>query len=353
MIQHNHRELHFVVSWLSSAQRAWFERPGILPETPHLKRWLSRADRVGITLKATPSQAAFRYFDLNLRDSDPAPWAAITGAGEDASFDAGCWIRIDPVHLRPDMARLLLFAYPDVILSEAEAQGLAKTVASYLDDWGELRVLHPARWYLRLRDTTPLETTPLDRVMGQDIRHEMPTGMAGKAWRTRINEIQMALHEHTVNQAREAQGLPAVNSIWPWGWGVTPTVPNAAYDSVAANSPLIRGLARLAGITAIHSLDHGSWSEHLETPGRHLFWLDADNPRAAGDPAHWGEWIAALESRWIVPLAEALRRNRLDQVTLHTGNGQAWRVSSSSLRRFWRRPRSLSALLRFDAESSA
>jgi hypothetical protein len=41
-------------------------------------------------------------------------------------------------------------------------------------------------------------------------------------WRHAINEAQMVLHAHPVNQARQAAGQPVVNSLWPWGGGRLP-----------------------------------------------------------------------------------------------------------------------------------
>lgn len=56
-------------------------------------------------------------------------------------------------------------------------------------------------------------------LMGQDLGDWWPTAPAWRHWRKRVNEIQMAWHDHPINQMREQKGLPAINSVWLYGGG--------------------------------------------------------------------------------------------------------------------------------------
>ncbi len=337
MTRGNPCELILAAPGLAGAAPQWFERAGLVPETPQLSRLLARAQRHPSPLTTATSVSALTLFDL-VPGEMPPPWAALAQAGDAESVEPGLWLRLDPVHLRPDMAQLLLFTAPDVQLSGDEAHALAQTVAECLTDYGELRVLHPERWYLRLRDETALETVMPEHVVGRDVRDAMPSGAAGRSWRTRINEIQMRLFEHPVNAARETRGEPAINSVWPWGWGHTPAIPAAPYRSVTASAPVVRGLARLGAVAAVGSAGSlADWLALSPGPGRHLVWLAAENPRTAGEPEGWAAWLAGLEAHWFAPLAQALRERRLDGAVLHSGDGNAWRLTSGAVRRFWRR----------------
>src|SRR6185436_8180005 len=113
-----------------------------------------------------------------------------------------------------------------------------------------------------------------------------------------LTEIQMLLHSHAVNAAREARGEPAVNSLWFWGAGRLPGRVQGRWKSVTSDEPLALGLARLAGAAA-HALPESAdaWLEHPATDGRHLVILD---------PA-----VEALERDWFAPLAAALRAGRV------------------------------------------
>jgi hypothetical protein len=47
----------------------------------------------------------------------------------------------------------------------------------------------------------------------------LPAGDAMRPWRRLWMQIQMALHDHPVNQRRQTRGLPIVNAFWWWGGG--------------------------------------------------------------------------------------------------------------------------------------
>src|SRR5207237_10316211 len=83
----------------------------------------------------------------------------------------------------------------------------------------------------------------------------LPGGADCRAWQRWQVETQMLLHEHAVNQRREADGLSPVSSVWFWGNGrlsdvTTPTRP-LSYASAAVNQSgdLVRGFARHVGLS--------------------------------------------------------------------------------------------------------
>jgi hypothetical protein len=149
--------------------------------------------------------------------------------------------------------------------------------------------------------------------------------LPGAPWTALLTEIQMALHEHPVNEAREL----AVNSVWLWGAGVLPESAAGPWRSVSADDPLARGLARVAGMAARAAARSAEdWLADLPEDGRHLAVLEGA--------------AAELEAAWFAPLLTALRSGRLGMVTLHVpGAGLAVETTRSDLRRFWRRPRAV------------
>ena len=46
-------------------------------------------------------------------------------------------------------------------------------------------------------------------------------------WNQLLNEIQMFMHQHQINAQRVRRGLLPINSLWCWGAGVLPPVPDA------------------------------------------------------------------------------------------------------------------------------
>ncbi|MEJ2174241.1 MAG: hypothetical protein P8Y76_04885, partial [bacterium] len=175
---------------------------------------------------------------------------------------------------------------------------------------------------------------------------QRPDTEDAKRAHTLVNELQMLLHEHPVNVAREARGEPAVNSVWFWGAGALPSRVQGRWRSVSSNEPLAQGLARLSsarGLPLAASAD--SWLARAVEDGRHLVVLDALRvPNALRDVEAYLAGVQALEVRWFAPLLEALRTQRIGMLTLHAPDAtEALSIETvrADLRRFWRRPRAL------------
>jgi len=246
---------------------------------------------------------------------EPLPAGALTASAE------GFWLRADPVHLQLMRDRMVLI--PVAGLQATEAAQLVATLNRHFAGTHEFRCPYPDSWVVRTAPAA-IETLPTRDVAGRDVDAHLP----GAPWPVLLNEIQMALHEHPVNEARE---LP-VNSVWLWGPGELPGAVASEWRSMTANEPVALGLARLAGIT--HRAPPRTASAWLDTAmpqdGRHLVVLE-------GAPA-------ALEVDWFVPLLEALRSGRVGLLSIHVPDaGLSFEISRSDLRRFWRRARALAS----------
>ncbi|KAG0922065.1 hypothetical protein G6F31_020058 [Rhizopus arrhizus] len=67
--------------------------------------------------------------------------------------------------------------------------------------------LSPQRWRLRLPDGLRPQTASPQVVAGQRLNEWWRQDTETRPWRRLLNEIQMAWHEHPVNDARAARGL--------------------------------------------------------------------------------------------------------------------------------------------------
>lgn len=98
--------------------------------------------------------------------------------------------------------------------------------AWFADDGIELNLETPQRWLARGELFRDLVSASLDRVSGRDVAAWMPESPQARILHRLQSEMQMLLYTHPVNDARAAQGLPAVNSFWVSGAGaLPPTVP--------------------------------------------------------------------------------------------------------------------------------
>jgi len=267
------------------------------------------------------------------------PLAPITLAADGGVAGDAYWLRADPVHLRVMRDRIVLADSGSIELSCQEANALAAAIAQHFGPDLSPLPLHPQRWYLRFPDAPHLVTTPLSIAVGRDIDALLPQGDDAMRFRTELNELQMLLHEHPVNQAREARGELPVNSLWLWGGGKQPpshstTLPVYTHNAEAQALGAFCN-ARVQALPA--QLD----ARLLETDG--IVLLDALTLAGqVGDAYGWREALRELELDWFVPLRAMLRKigpqglRLIDPVSgkaLHLHPRDAWK--------FWRHPRSL------------
>lgn len=278
---------------------------------------------------------------------DDCPAGALTMLAEGGDPGDGWWMRADPVHLLQQREMLVLMPPPAIKVSAEEADALCSSLNRHFRDAFAIHPAAPERWCARLALEGRLDALAPLEAAGRNADAVLPRGDA-KRWHSLQNEIQMLLHGHPVNAAREARGERTINSLWLWGPGPLPAGLRCPWQTLVAADALARGLARAAGIrakTPPESAD--AWIAHLPADGRHLAVLDGLRiAHAFDDAAGWEEEVASLEAQWFAPLLAALRGGRIGMVTLHIPDGTESRsheVARSDLRKFWRRPRPLDA----------
>lgn len=306
------------------------------PRLPSLELLLAR----GRATEAAPSTAEAWLAEAFRLDGLPAGALTVLGAAEEPG--EGAWARADPVHLRLLRDRAVIVPGEALALSAEEGTALVASINRHFGERLEVRAAAPARWVARLAEPLELPAHPALALAGT----EASPGPADAL----LTEIQMVLHEHPVNEAREARGAPAVNSVWLWGSGTAPKSASARWHSIVADDPLARGLARAARLRSREGLSAATWLDRAPEEGRHLVVLDALRTAAAlGDAEAFGHAAQVLEEEWFAPLAAALRAGRIGMVTIHVpdaGRSLAVETVRGDLRRIWRRARPLSAWVR-------
>lgn len=305
---------------------------------PALERWLARADRVRRPEKG-PDELLANAYSL----ATPPPVAAVSLAAEEGRHE-GNWLRADPVHLRvgQDAVSLYHSAVLDVTRDEANAL-VAELQALFSGDGLEFRAPVPERWYVRVPEGELPATTPLDEALGRNIFGLLPQGKGRINWRSAITEAQMVFSGHTVNERREAQGLPAINSVWFWGGGVLPESLPKPYALIYADDPFARGLAIISG-ARVAALPRDAGGLDAVGPGETvLVVLDSLTAAARrGDREAWKAAAAKLDDDWFVELRGALDRFDAVRIILPARNDTL--VANVTARSRWRWLRSVKPL---------
>jgi hypothetical protein len=269
-------------------------------------------------------------------DWPSAPFALL---GEGIAPGDAFWAHAEPVHLRPDGDRVRAAGGSMLNLSDEEAKVLAATINAHFGDALSVE-LAGGRWYARLASPPSQATVPFRQL------DTVETRSASIEWHKVMNEVQMLLYEHPVNQAREAGGHAPVNGVWLWGGGRFSAANDPGLRAVFSSNPLARGLASAAGVRQARLPERFErWLEATDDDGVHLIVIDELSESVlSGDVQRWSSVLAGLEQRVFAPLLEGLRRGRLGMLTVHATGGDRLVQSEAiraDLRRFWRRSRPL------------
>jgi hypothetical protein len=299
---------------------------------PALERLIARGDAFMLEATDLPSCLAALFA---LPHGAPLPMAALSLLGDGIDPGSDDWLRLDPVHLRADRARLLLMPLPPGDITPAEADAMHDALAPLLAPAGhELVRGDPQRWYLRFGYTLDLRTEPPPRTAGTLDQEQLPQGHDGAPVRRLVTEAQMLLYALPMNEAREAQGRLSVNAVWPWGNGRLVALGPSRYSHACSDDPIVRGIARAAGAEAAPLPPDAE---------RLVATLPAASTLLAVCRAADGS-LAEVVQHWSAPLASLLRRGHIEElrlVLIGANRLLARRVSRNHLRRFWRRSRRL------------
>ncbi len=268
------------------------------------------------------------------------------GAGSDPG-DA-FWYCADPVHLRPDRDRLMLFGGEPVRLDDSERERVVEAFNDLFGNDGFTLVALGNALFLRV-ERPPAGSAPpphaTREVSGRYLDAFLPEGEEGREWRQLLNETQMLLHGQPFNAEREARGLLSVNGLWFWGGGRLPGAGGGSdLEACLTDDPVLAGLARQRGARvggAVERLSqirasHGDVAVH---------WSAADDALTGGDVEGWLAALQHFEQAWASEAESALAGGTWAEIRVYAGGDRGFRWTPGVRRRFWRRTRALKSWL--------
>jgi len=298
---------------------------------PALSKILARGRATALGVRPWETALLEAFGVARQRDWPLAPLSWLGEGGEGAE---GYWLHADPVHLRAERDALLLLDARHFALEADPARALVDALNTHFTPGG-VRFFAPAptRWYVRVDRVPNISTWPLRAAAGRSIDALLPYGSEALAWHRMVNELQMLLHAHAVNEMRESAGLPAINSVWFWGGGVLPAVASGRFIGVWGDDPLARGLAHAARLPCAPLPDGADqWLAQSEA-GKHVILLALPEVQSR-------EALLAAEQLWFAPLVRALKRRQLSALTLVAedgGTAARFELRAADLWKFWRR----------------
>jgi len=270
----------------------------------------------------------------------PGPLLA-TGLG--CELGERYWYCATPCHLRADRDRVLLQSGPDTVPDADEARALAEAFnALYRNDGLEL-VAVDGRWVLAAAQPLSIDPPDATAVNGRYLDDFLPAGADGAPWRAFLNETQMLLHGHPVNERRESDGRTAINGVWFWGGGARPAPFRLSARRLLADEPLWHGAVTLAGGESGPGVERLS---RVPTGEDALVqWDDAERALLEGDGGGWLSALADFERDWAREAESAIGNGTWQTVSFYFPPVAGVSISRGALRRFWRRRRPLAHYL--------
>jgi hypothetical protein len=283
------------------------------PALAHLLAGAGAPERTGDDLAA----ALASHYGIERQADWPLAPIRLAALGADPGADY--WLAADPVTLVAGRDDVRVAGVVDD-LDRAEADALLATLNAHFADDG-LRFVAPRPDALFVRAATPpaLTTRPPAAASSRPLRTLLPEGADADRWRRWQSEIQMLLHEHAVNVAREREGKAPANSLWlSCGGTLPPRRAGASSMRTFADAGIAIALAAHAGSPAL-ALPAGLGAALADAAGVERMVI------ALGSRTG----VATLERAWAAPLRAALAAGRMDAVTLladGAGDAVAWNL---------------------------
>jgi hypothetical protein len=152
-----------------------------------------------------------------------------------------------------------------------------------------------------------------------------------------MTEMQMMLHEHPVNQSREARGEPAVNGTWFWGGGVMPKSIVSPYTHLWSNELLTESLAVMSGTRHANLPFDANPLFQSSASGHHLVVLDVLHGKAQYADAMAGVKLEKPRTELVRAVSRAPDKVSGSAVVTTLGGAKTMNFTIRGAWKFWRR----------------
>ncbi|HEY3787132.1 MAG TPA: hypothetical protein VGL55_17815 [Steroidobacteraceae bacterium] len=278
--------------------------------------------------------------------------SAIPVAGAAATASATVWMAT-PVHLVASLTTVHLDRRSVLYLEASELLELATDFERTFRGSGHRLVpLEGGALVLLGPATASVDTREPARAMAGDVAEGLPSGPGAAALRQLGAEIEMWLHGHALNEARERRGELAVTSLWLWGGGMSAALParQAAETQTAApmafgSDAYVRGLWSHMGAQMLPLPPQ--FAQVLRYPDARgaVLVVEAGRMLQPNRNWTWPEAVAEIDRRFLLPAVQALHRGALGEIQL-LANDWCLSLRARHRLRLWRRKRpGLSGLL--------
>lgn len=270
------------------------------------------------------------------------PIAAVAAVAEGLDVGDAFWLRADPVHLILQRDCFSLHETVPLSVEHAHAEQIIERLNQHFRQDGLVfYVGQSGAWYLRSEQSLEIQTTLPSVVAGKNVHQFLPQGADAPRFRAVLNEVQMLLHEHPVNMARESIGEVAVNSVWFSGGGALPA--NTPINDAQSINSAQSGTSAIVAMSAFYQgLAHRSNLPLQSDPKNPNSFLLDDISSREHVRLQFPE-LENVDDVWFKTLLTAIKRRKINQLILNLGfyeKSLIVKIKPADLYlKFWRRPK--------------
>jgi len=298
---------------------------------PHLARLLARGQYSQLR-KADLESRVLNGLGVSFSPDNDAPIARLrTQQIPHLTPQKKVWC-LDPVFIQVDKEDAVICAHDSIELTENEALHLIEDLnAHFVDDGFKLHYHSVSRWVLEAE--LELVTRSLSSAMHKNLSQVQPAGESEKRWRALLNEIQMLLFNHHVNQAREEQGAIPANSLWLWGGGESEQY-EQVIETVYCNDGWIHDLAKIYEINT-QFIDKFSLPNKINAPCL-IVYTDHLEAIRNNDAFAWLDSLKQFEEKILAEATRLLMAGTFDNLNVYSDT-VAISTQRKDLKKWWRR----------------
>ena len=304
-----------------------------MPQLNHLLRYASLRPNRAHSIDAMLGRVLAASDDIDA--SRCLPLAAAMSADE--SLPTTHLMLIKAVNLQAGLHNALIVPIPESQENTDQINNIFNDLRDLFKVDCDINAVADNLYLMRLKEfEAPTHYPHLLSVLGKPANPYITQSRDNLRWYRLLNEMQMFMHQHEVNQQRLAQGQAAINSLWCWGAGELPATPGAP-QLWLSNDDLMRQFAARLGI------DHGAARELEAAPDDvDLVLIDLRLLEALKCAEHGSleDLLRQIDSQLIGPLLRRLGQ-RGAGLRLCAGSEHDYEIGARARLRFWRRPQTL------------
>jgi len=236
-------------------------------------------------------------------------------------------------HLKPDLRNAFVMPVDDTDDYQDDIFLLINDLSDLFKQDCDISDLGKGYWLMRSNACQPpLHYPHYLSIVGRKVDQYIEQSRSALPWYQLINEMQMFLHAHEVNQKRQSNGHLPINSLWCWGGGSF-LPPQRQRQIWYCDDHLMQAYGRRSGILYQPVKNVALADFYQETLIVDFSIMQVLKSTVDQDP---GSILAEIEMQIFEPLLKAVKKRQVD-LRLRAGYDFDLLLTRRSLLKFWRR----------------